>query len=560
MKKILVIFILVFSFCFTKAQVPNFQWVQNTFGINQSVIDIVSDATGNFYVTGYFFSMTDFNPGPGSNFLTPLNGDDIYVVKLNSLGNFLWARQIDNGMVEQPLEIYVGTAGNVIVTGLYRQTFSSNYTIFVTKFNGSGIILWDNLLTGPSTSMYGAGVGYSTFIDNSGNVYINGDFNDTMDVDPGSGTFLVYGNQANFTPLIEKFNSTGSFMWAGTISKLSANAGGRGFSVVTDNSTGNVYTTGNYNGTLDFDPGLSTYSLTATNTEAYILNLNSSGNFIWAKQLSGFPSASSGGSAVRLDNASNLYCYGWFSGTIDFDSGPGTYTLSSPTPTTNSYFSTKLDPLGNFLWAVAVSGMTVYSTDNDGLGNSYLAGNFIGTQDFDPGLGTFTLTSYGAEDGFLIKLDANGNFVWAGQIGDINPNSIARIGVGGASDIYCWGTAGTGICDMDPGLGIYSWSPSATNEYFLKIGQTSTGLNNLIRTSEINVYPNPTNGQFNLHFDKMHENLNVKIMNSLAQVVLQKTVLNTDRLSLCISDQSAGIYFVEVNTGTNTYRTKVVKE
>ena len=53
----------------------------------------------------------------------------------------------------------------------------------------------------------------------------------------------------------------------------------------------------------------------------------------------------------------------------------------------------------------------------DAQGNVYSAGLFSNTMDFDPGPGLFTITSGTAHSSiYILKLDAAGNFVWAKQI------------------------------------------------------------------------------------------------------------------------------------------------
>src|SRR5438552_2041239 len=89
------------------------------------------------------------------------------------------------------------------------------------------------------------------------------------------------------------------------------------------------------------------------------------------------------GTAIAVDAAGNVYATGGFSGTVDFDPGPGVFNLTSA----GGYdaFVSKLDGAGNFVWARALGS----STDDgngiavDGAGNVYTTGAFQGTADFD---------------------------------------------------------------------------------------------------------------------------------------------------------------------------------
>ena len=112
---------------------------------------------------------------------------------------------------------------------------------------------------------------------------------------------------------------------------------------------------------------------------------------------------------VAVDNAGNTYTSGWFAGTVDFDPGPGTFNLTSVGG--EDIFVSKLDSDGNLVWARSVGssgndnarGITV-----DASGNVYTTGNFWYTADFDPGTGTFNLTSFGGLDAYVSKLDPTG--------------------------------------------------------------------------------------------------------------------------------------------------------
>ena len=118
-----------------------------------------------------------------------------------------------------------------------------------------------------------------------------------------------------------------------------------------------------------------------------------------------------------MDANRNVFLVGTFGGTTDFDPGPGVANRTNVGGFNT--FVVKLDPNGNLLWVQIIgggdakpAGLTV-----DEFGSVYLTGVFSGTVDFDPGLGVTNFTTpVGVEDGFVVKLDANGGLVWAREL------------------------------------------------------------------------------------------------------------------------------------------------
>lgn len=100
---------------------------------------------------------------------------------------------------------------------------------------------------------------------------------------------------------------------------------------------------------------------------------------------------------ITSDNQGNQYITGWFEGVASF----GPYTLTSSGG--RDIFAAKLDPDGNFLWAVSAGGASYdegWDITVDEIGNTYLNGRFQETATFGP----YTLTSSGETDIFVAKL------------------------------------------------------------------------------------------------------------------------------------------------------------
>lgn len=238
-------------------------------------------------------------------------------------------------------------------------------------------------------------------------------------------------------------------------------------SVAVDPS-GNVYATGSFSGTVDFDPGAGTFTMSPiySNNNAYVVKLDASGNFVWARSFNTTTMYSfSGGYNLCTDASGNVYVAGLIQGVVDFDPGPGTSTLSACTPTANNsdVFVTKLDGSGNLVWARCFGGTypdMLHGITVDASNNVFTTGVYQHTADFDPGAGAYNLTSAGAGDIFISKLDASGNFVWAKSMGGNPFNTVDddvayAIALDAAGNIFTTGMYYY-TADFDPGPGTYT--------------------------------------------------------------------------------------------------------
>ena len=174
-----------------------------------------------------------------------------------------------------------------------------------------------------------------------------------------------------------------------------------GLSIAVD-SNGAVYTTGYFRYTADFDPGSGTYTLTCQgyNYCSFVSKLDSSGNFVWAKGMAGDGSAF--GQGISVDSGKNVYTIGYFSSSVDFDPGAGTSNLTSAG--FEDIFISKLNSSGDFAWAKSLGGTNhdfgaAIAVDSNS--NVYTTGWYRDTADFDPGAGTFNLTSVGGYNNFV---------------------------------------------------------------------------------------------------------------------------------------------------------------
>ncbi len=198
-----------------------------------------------------------------------------------------------------------------------------------------------------------------------------------------------------------------NFQWAKSMGAANSDQG-NGVAV---DVKGNVYTTGAFQGTVDFDPGIGVVNLTSYGSfDVYVSKLNAAGNLVWARNWGNL--IDDRGYAIALDAAGNVYTTGYFKGTVDFDpSSAGTFSMTAVGA--DDMFISKLDSSGNFVWAKQIGGTDVdrgKSIAIDASGNILTTGYFIGVCDFDPGATSFNMTSTNlTTDIFVLKLKIKSN-------------------------------------------------------------------------------------------------------------------------------------------------------
>ena len=119
----------------------------------------------------------------------------------------------------------------------------------------------------------------SVAADASGNVYVAGEFNGTVDFDRGTGVFNLTSTGAP-DAFLAKYNAAGSLLWAGQITDAGPINGYR-LGLTTD-SGGNVYLTGQFTGTTDFDLGAGVTTLNSgPSAAAFVAKYTSAGGLTW---------------------------------------------------------------------------------------------------------------------------------------------------------------------------------------------------------------------------------------------------------------------------------------
>jgi hypothetical protein len=553
MNKLLLVHIGLLSNLLSSGQPLTFRWARNIPSPTYIYPScLVTDAAGNVYTTGGFRGTSDFDPGPGVYSMTPVADNDLFVSKLDSAGNFVWAKSMGGIIDEGGSSMALDAAGNIYVTGMFAATVDfdpgpgvatlvSNgaWDGFVLKLDGNGNFLWVNQLGSAALDM-----GTSVAVDSAGNVVIKGlggGGSATIDLDPGPGTYTVNSNY------LLKLDGNGNFLWGKALAGV----------IITLDGQGNIYNSGQFSNATDFDPGPSTYTINGSGV--FVSKLDPNGNFVWATGINCMSGSNSIQGGLVADSQGNVFCAGSFSVGADLDPGPGINNVMSANGSMDM-FVMKLDPAGNMVWAKHQGGpgfdQTLFIT-MDVLGNLYTTGYFENTMDFDPGPNSYTLSAAVTRDAFVTKLDPAGNFLWAGNIGGGANNNGDCIRVDPAGNIYLVGNF-TGTADFD--LGPATYTLNGGDMFICKMYQAITvGINDLaLDGDQTFIYPNPGYGRFSIQVQAGVDE--VEVYNSLGQLVFHKQLYS--RLeNMDLGNQASGVYVARLLRNKKPVSThKLVKQ
>lgn len=430
------------------AQDAQWQWAVSAGDAGYEIAEsVVCDASGNVYATGYYQGSVQFGNWSSDS------GDDmeIFVVKYDALGNFLWVQHAGSPYNDSAEDIAIDAEGNVYITGWFQNvaTFGSlgvvsrgSSDIYIAKLDPNGNWVYVNGAGGLDSDR-----GYSIATCGDGHVYVAGNMYE-------EAFFGDYSIECDYLAdlFVAEADENGNWLWAewaggpntetcwslaadgegncymagyispdthfGTITLTTAGPydsfvaklddGAWEWAIQVDSAqmdeakgivwspAGCLYVTGFINGPAQFG---STLLTPYGQWDIYLAKLSPSGNWDWAVQAGGqyYDEAFD----LALDPAGNIYVTGSIERSVQF--GDHSYPTGW---TTTCLFVAKSDPAGNWLWAKRGPGDVVvgYAVAADALGRSYVSGYFFG----DAYLDDITLHSLGSADILIAGLSAGG--------------------------------------------------------------------------------------------------------------------------------------------------------
>jgi len=365
------------------------------------------DAEGNVYITGVYQQTVDFDPSETTFELTSQGAEDIFALKLNSDGEFIWAVSMGSPDYEEPVSIGVSDAGDVYVggyfsstgdydpgEGVFELTSNGGQDAFVVKLSENGIFQWA-LNVGSSDQELVLGMD----VNSDGDVFIAGGFSGTVDFDPGEGTeerSPISGRDG----FVLKLTDAGDYDYVSTF-------GGTGNITAWDialDSEGNAFAAGGFNGSFStgFDEPLSSVEF----DDAFVIKINPTGEVDWTSAIQGIGFQNC--YDVNTDPSGNVLLTGYFGDQADFDFSEEELILTKESTEPFDAFVSVLNSEGELLYAANFGGSNFtehHGVDSDSEGNIYLSAAYQNTVDLDPSPEAEVTASVVAfRDSYIIKL------------------------------------------------------------------------------------------------------------------------------------------------------------
>ena len=383
----------------------NFLWVKHIQSSGEDwASSLKADNVGNLIVTGLYTDTVHFL-GTTVKHSTAYPGWNVFVVKYSPSGTIIWSTQYGGRGSDESYHIEIGNSGDIYISGMIQDSVKFNsgtvkyqlpgWSGYVARFDSNGVfnkLIW-----------MGAGGGLtdtrSVKIDASGNIYCTGAFWNKAYFDSGLQNDSLVANSSSGDIYVAKYSDQGLLLWA-----IGFGSTGNDFGqdLILD-SQGDIVLTGNFTGTVDFDPGASTDNLTTYGDhDIFLAKYDNSGNHIWAKKIGG--SQEDWGVKILNDNNGLIYLTGYFFGTSDFDPSDNNLTLTSSG--NEDVFLSSYNTNGDLFWAqkLGASGTdygVAFSLDPNGA--MILNGGFESTVDFDFSSSTSNVTSQGLIDCFVAR-------------------------------------------------------------------------------------------------------------------------------------------------------------
>ena len=303
----------------------------STFGGNStdSGYGVAVDASGNAYVTGYFYGTADFNPDPSVTENRTARGNyNAFLASYDAAGALRYVNTFGGTGSSYGRGMAVDASGNTYMAGYFYGTadfdpdpgVTENRTsngntddAFLASYDAAGALRYVNTFGGTGTDR-----NYDVAVDASGNAYVAGFFRDTADFDPAPGVTENRTSNGGADGVLVSYNAAGALRYVNTFGGITADY----VNGVAVDASGNAYVAGSFEDTVDFDPDPSATASRTSNArdDAFLASYDAVGALRYVRTFGG--NSYDRGRDVAVDASGNAYATGYFSNTVDFDPNP----------------------------------------------------------------------------------------------------------------------------------------------------------------------------------------------------------------------------------------------
>lgn len=367
---------------------------------------VVTDSTGNIYITGVFGGDVDFDPGVGVELRSAVDNEDVFILKLSPAGDLIWVQTFGSSAYDQGNSIDIDDNGNVLVTGSFWYTIdvdAGSDTVlidnigaqdaFILKLSGDGDLIFAKNFGGLSDDS-----GMSVHHDSNNNIIISGTFSKDADFNPDTGIYTMVSN-GSLDLFILKLDPAGNFIWATAI-------GGNGMDFTRNvcvDVEGSVYVIGEFlTEAIAVTPDTSITFSSNGDYDMLIVKISGAGELKWGYAIGG--ELDDAATDVITDGFANVYITGYFRQSVDFDTGEDSVVITCPG--VYDAFVLKLGGDGSFKDVMHIGGTKLTMANDicfDEQFNFYIGGLFDYTSDFDPDTSIYSLHATGSYDAFIAK-------------------------------------------------------------------------------------------------------------------------------------------------------------
>lgn len=548
------------------AQSTQFDWVQKIGGFNSEIVsDVKVDVSGNSYISGTFKGTVDFDPGPNTLYFVSMSFTTTFLVKLDQNGSLVWAKHFNgNGVSSKALEF--DKQGNIVMLGAFSGLVDfdpSDSTVFnmyallgqntyVVKLNSAG-----ELVNAFCTNGEGNTLPYAFELDANDNVIVSGSFNGKVDFDPGLNTYIVNSNSV-LDNYVVKYSATGEFKW---VIHNDSNHVKRGMDIATDNSR-NVYVYGQFNGTVDFDPGVGITSISSMgSSDLFVSKFDSNGVFQWAKNYGGKQSDEA--TFIEYTTAGDLIISGRFKDTAFNVPNMSNRLVSNTGNDRKDIFFAKLNILGDMFWAKKISSdymEILHRVCIDQANNIYVCGWFKGNIIFSTDANSGIYQSLDHTDSYVAKYNTNGELVWINQFEGVQDGVATSVDVNALGSVYTVGVfKGDVNFEAGPAVFTVNGNGGGNDIYIHKMSQTPTSLQVENTLTDIVLYPNPTHGRVVISSSSNLNEAKISVKNYLGQYIQTSQICIGSNIQLDLLNCAPGIYILEIQMGQTNAVYKLIK-